>query len=136
MRYMAIDYGLKRIGLALCDGGEIIVSPLCQIENVTSNRQLAFDSILTLIREHAIEALVVGLPVNMDGTMGEQARISRNFGLKLAELTGLAVHFQDERLSSKSADRLLADSGLTRKSKKARRDMLAACEILKDFLGK
>ncbi|MBN2842995.1 MAG: Holliday junction resolvase RuvX, partial [Sedimentisphaerales bacterium] len=70
MRYMAVDYGLKRIGLALCDGGEIIVSPLCQIENVTSNRQLAFDSILTLIREHAIEALVVGLPVNMDGTMG------------------------------------------------------------------
>ncbi len=135
MRYMAIDYGLKRIGLAICDAGEIIVSPLCQLENSTVNRQMTVDSILTLLREHAIEAIVVGLPVNMDGTMGEQARISRNFGTKLAEQAGIPVYFQDERLSSKAADRLLADGGFTRKGKKARRDMIAACEILKDFLG-
>ena len=135
MRYLAIDYGLKRIGLAICDADEIIVSPLCQIQNSEVNRQMAIDNILSLIREHAIEQLVIGLPVNMDGTMGEQARISRNFGKKLEEQSGLKVNFQDERLSSRSADRMLADSGFTRKGKKARRDMLAACEILKDFLG-
>ena len=135
MRYMAIDYGLKRIGLAICDSGEIIVSPLCQIENPSFNRQQAIDNILTLLREHTVEAIVVGMPINMDGTIGEQARICRNFGIKVSEQAGLPVHFQDERLSSKSADRLLAEGGFTRKGKKARRDMLAACEILKDFLG-
>ncbi len=135
MRYLAIDYGLKRIGLAICDAGEIIVSPLCQIENSSFNRQLAIDSILTLLREHVIEAIVVGFPVNMDGTQGEQARISRNFGEKIAEQSGLPVYYQDERLSSRAADRLLAEGGFTRKGKKARRDMIAACEILKDFLG-
>ena len=135
MRYMSIDYGLRRIGLAICDAGEIIVSPLCQLDNPTENRQIAIDNIISLIREHEIEAIVVGMPVNMDGTIGEQARISRNFGDKLADQCGLKVHFQDERLSSRSADRLLADSGFSKKRKKARRDMLAACEILKTFLG-
>ncbi len=79
-------------------------------------------------------ALVVGLPLNMDGSEGDQAKLTRRFGDKLAQVSGLAVHYWDERLSSVTARRLMIPAELSRKKRKARLDRVAAQVILQSFL--
>lgn len=78
--------------------------------------------------------LVVGLPVNMDGTEGPQARAVRSFADRLGRRTGRVVRLQDERLTSAEADWRMAGSGMTHKQKKMKRDALAAAAILRDYL--
>lgn len=136
MRYLAIDYGLRRIGLATCDAGEIIVSPLCQLDIAKRKTEWVFEQLKIIIAANEIEAVVVGLPVNMDGSEGDQARLTRQFAEKLQDHCGLPVHLQDERLSSAAADEKLSVAGFSRQKHKARRDMLAACEILQSFLDR
>jgi putative Holliday junction resolvase len=130
MRYLAIDYGLKRLGLAVCDAEEIIVSPLCMITNAPKT----LEQLANIIQENQIEAIVMGLPLNMDDSEGPQAKCTREFSKQLLEMISIPLHFQDERLSSAAADDLLADSGLSFKKRKEKRDMLAACDILQEFL--
>jgi len=134
MRYLAIDYGLKRIGLAVCDAEEIIVSPLCQIASDPKNLSKAIEQIVSLNQENQIEAIIMGLPLNMDDSEGQQAKCTREFSNQLQEKISIPLHFQDERLSSAAADELLAGSGLSFKKRKEKRDMLAACDILQEFL--
>jgi len=95
---------------------------------------VTIDAIANAIQEHAIDALVVGLPLNMDGTLGQRVNITKQFAAQLAEKTNLPLHFQDERLTSAAAEEQLAGSGKTHKQKKKIRDALAATEILNDFL--
>lgn len=78
--------------------------------------------------------IVIGLPLNMDGTEGQRTRIVRAFGERLRSRCGRDVHYQDERLTSADADWQMAQTGLTHQQKKERRDALAAAAILKDFL--
>lgn len=78
--------------------------------------------------------LIMGLPLNMDGTEGPRAKIVRSFGDRLALRTGRAIHMQDERLTSADADWQMAGTGMTHKQKKEKRDSLAAAAILSDFL--
>jgi len=130
MRYLAIDYGLKRLGLAHCDAGEMIVSPLCQLPYDS----IVLEKLRQIITDSEIQAVVVGLPLNMDGSESEQSKASRKFAQNLEKTISLPVHLQDERLSSAAADEILNESGLTNKKRKARRDMLAACDILRNFL--
>ncbi len=134
MRYLAIDYGLKRLGLALCDPAETIVSPLCQWPVDVSRPDQILAKLQEVIAEHEIDALVVGLPLNMDDSEGEQAKLSRQFAERLAHAVHIPVHLQDERLSSMAADEMLAESGLSKSKRKTKRDMLAACDILQEFL--
>jgi putative Holliday junction resolvase len=134
MRYLAIDYGLKRLGLALCDPSETIVSPLCQLTLDRGRMDKTFEQIIGIIHENQVDALVVGLPLNMDDSEGPQAKVTRQFAGQMAGKISIPIYMQDERLSSHAADEKLLDSGLTRKKKKNRRDMLAACDILQDFL--
>ncbi len=136
MRYLAIDFGFKRLGLAICDPSETIVSPLCQLQIDKNRIEPVFQQIASLVSENRVEALLVGLPLNMDDSEGPQAKASRKFAEQLAKKIALPVHLQDERLSSQAADEKLLDSGLTRKKRKNRRDMLAACDILQDFLDR
>lgn len=136
MRYLAIDYGLKRLGLALCDRSETIVSPLCQLPVDVSLPDQIFAKLQEVIAEHGIDAVVVGLPLNMDDSEGEQAKVSRQFAEQLTKTMKIPVHLQDERLSSMAADEMLADSGLSKAKQKSKRDMLAACDILQEFLHK
>ena len=136
MRYLAIDYGLKRSGLALCDPAETIVSPLCQLTVDVSRPEHIITALTEIITEYAIDALVVGLPLNMDGSEGEQAKRSRRFGEQLETALEIPVHLQDERLSSMAADEMLAESGFSKAKRKSKRDMLAACDILQEFLRK
>ena len=134
MRYLAIDYGLKRLGVAICDANETIVSPLCQLQMEASGRQKLFEQFRQMVQEHQVEAVVVGLPLNMDDSEGDQAKLTRKFADDLAQAVSLPVHLQDERLSSSAADEKLALSGLSRKKQRQKRDMLAACDILEEFL--
>ena len=136
MRYLGIDYGLKRVGLAICDPGETIVSPLCQLQVNPERPAMFFDRLKQIISENQVDAIVIGLPLNMDDTEGPQAKLSRKVAGQLAQATNLKVHLQDERLSSAAADEILAQSGLSAQKRRARRDMLAACDILREFLNK
>ncbi len=137
MRYLAIDYGLKRVGLATCDPGETFVSPVCQLEAHPSQPEILIKRLKEVMDEYDAEAIVVGLPLNMDGSEGEQAKLTRAFAQRLSGAIDLEVHLQDERLSSMAADEQLAQrEELTKKKRKQRRDMLSACEILNDFLNK
>ena len=122
------------MGLAICDPSETFVSPVSQLTVEASRPGQVLEELGKLIREHEVEQVVVGLPLNMDGTEGDQAKATREFARKLGEFLGVEVHMQDERLSSSAADELLQESGLSRQQKKQRRDMLAACDILRDYL--
>ena len=143
MRYLCIDLGDKRTGLALGDAITRIVSPLDVLEVPIDQRggEALLDAIAAAIRDHLGDSpyakgeLVVGLPLNMDGSEGPRAKLVRAFADRLAQRCPRPLHFQDERLSSADADWHMARSGLTHKQKKLRRDALAAAAILRDYLA-
>ena len=130
MRYLAIDYGTKRTGLAICDPTETIVSPLAGLATAKDLLQ----KILEIIRSENVEAVIIGLPLNMDGTSGGQSQIVNDFAEKLKKLVSIPIFFQDERLTSFAAEGKLVERELTRKKKKSRIDALAAAEILQAFI--
>jgi putative holliday junction resolvase len=126
VRYLAIDLGDKRTGLAV----KVLETPIDRLLPVLVRE---VDAIVGLGPSES-RALVVGLPYNMDGTEGPRAKLVRAFAAKLEAATRLRVEWQDERLSSDAADKKMARSGLTHKQKKERRDALAAAAILQGFL--
>lgn len=130
MRYLAIDYGTKRTGLAICDPTETIVSPLAVIR---SEKGL-LEKISEVISSENVGAVVLGLPLNMDNSQGPQAKLVLKFAEKLRKSLRIPVHLQDERLSSFGAEKKLLSADL-RKSKVAERlDAVSAAEILDAFL--
>lgn len=131
MRYLAIDLGDKRTGVAIGDDHTGIVTPHEVI--TTSSETERFTRLRALIEWEGPAALVVGWPLNMDGSVGPSAEKCKAFADKLAEATRLPVHLHDERLTSAVADEQMAMSGLTHKQKKARRDALAAAAILRGY---
>ena len=132
MRVLAIDLGDKRTGLAIGDDETNLASPLTVIE--VARGDALIDAIGNSIKDHAPDAIVLGLPLNMDGTEGPQAKLAREFGQQQQLRCGLDVHYHDERLTSFAADQQMAGTGRTHKQKKRLRDALAAAEILRDFL--
>jgi len=131
-RLAGIDYGTKRIGIAISDAGRRIASPLENYE-----RRLVEDDanhFRNLVKSESIGGFIVGLPIHLSGDESQKSIEARAFGQWLGEVTGLAVCFQDERFSSVGADELLTEGGLTKKKRKQRRDMLAAQIILASFL--
>ena len=92
------------------------------------------ESLVRAINQQRPDAIIVGLPLNMDGTEGPAARSAREFAACLAAKVSIPMHFQDERLTSHAAEQHLNQSGRTHNEKKQLRDALAACEVLKDFL--
>ena len=132
MKYLAIDLGDKRTGVAVGDDDTSVVSPLTVIE--ASDVDERWRRVRTVVEEHAPDALVVGLPLNMDGSDGPRAKSARAFANELHDLTGLPVHLTDERLTTFAADHQMARTGLTHAQKKRHRAALAAGQILQDFL--
>ncbi len=130
MRYLAIDYGDKRTGLAICDHAETIASPLAVIQG----QKDLLKKIADVVETENVEAIVLGLPLNMDDSQGPQARLIFKFADQLKEHLNIPIHFQDERLSSFSAEGKLAPAQLTRGKKRKRLDAVAAAEILEVFL--
>ena len=132
-RFLGIDHGSKRIGLAVSDPGATLASPLTTIDAATNfSDQVA--AILSYAKEFEIDAFVIGLPLNMDDTEGNQAKTVRRFGAELLRISGKPVHYWDERLSSHAAEDLLRPAELTRKKRKARLDRVAAQIMLQEFL--
>jgi len=132
MRYLALDIGDKRTGVAAGDDVVRLVQPLVVVEAPRGESLLV--ALAKVIEEHAPDALVVGLPLNMDDTEGPAARAMRDFARSLEARFEVPVHMQDERLTSADADARMARSGRTRGEKKALRDALAAAAILEEFL--
>ena len=132
MRYLAIDPGQKRTGLAVGSDVTGIAHPLRVIQTASADERMR--QIGLAIGEHGADALVLGLPRNMDGSEGPAAREARHLARQLTAKFGLPVHFADERLSSFAADEAMSQSGLTHGQKKSRRDALAAAVILREFL--
>lgn len=130
VRYLGIDYGKRRVGLAICDGGQTITSPLAVLEG----RGDVFARIYRIVKAESVGALVVGLPLNMDGSEGPQAAATRQFGDKLGKYVGLPVYFQDERLSSFAAEQDFAGIDLPKARRRKPLDAVAAAHILEAFL--
>lgn len=130
MKYLAIDYGSRRTGLAVCDPSQTICSPLAVLD---STRDL-IAQITEFIKTENAEAVVIGLPLNMDDSEGPQAKSVRAFAADLAKSIEIQIHFQDERLTSFAADEKLDMTDLSPAQKKQRRDAVAAADILQTFL--
>jgi len=132
MRYLAIDYGLKHTGLAICDAAETICSPLTVIDGAKG----LIEKIGQIVKTEQVHAIVLGLPLNMDGSQGPQADLVLHFAERLKEQVNIPVNFQDERLTTFSAEVKMAsmESAGRKKKKKRRLDAIAAAEILEAFL--
>ncbi len=132
MRWLAIDHGTVRIGLAVGDTDDGVASPL---EGIPAGpREAVFRRVAELAGQYDAVGVVVGWPLNMDDTEGPQGQLARRFAADLAVATGLDVRLWDERLSSMSADIKLAGH-YTRKKRRARQDAVAAAAICQDFLA-
>jgi putative Holliday junction resolvase len=132
-RYLGIDYGTKRIGLAISDVDGRIASPL----SVIARPPALADQVRAVLRgadEFGFDEIVVGIPLNMDGSVGPQADLTRRFVAALRGALAAPVHEWDERLTSRAADELMAPRRLTNRQRKDRRDALAAQVLLQGFL--
>lgn len=132
MKIMAVDLGKARTGLAVCDEGEMLASPLTVLPSY--NREKLLEQITNLTNEHKIELLVVGLPLNMDGSEGESAQNALAFAEELGQRTGLPVEMKDERGTTITAHNYLNKTDTRGKKRKAVVDAVAATIILQDFL--
>lgn len=132
-RLAGIDYGRRRIGVAICDAERIICSPLC-VHQTTGDRAVDTAFFQRLVAAETIAGFVVGLPVHADGTDSAMSVEVERFGGWLGRITGRPVVFQDERYSSREADGMLAGIGMTRGRKKARTDAVAAQVVLQSWL--
>ena len=131
--HLGIDYGRRRIGLAISDASEMIATPttaLAGTGQVERDARLVVD----FADRNGVEHFVVGLPINMDGSEGPQAKLARRFADKLAALAGRPVELYDERLTSWAADRALEEAQLSPGKRKARRDSVAAQIMLQGYL--
>lgn len=133
MRIMGLDLGERRVGVAVSDELGMLAHPLTTLE-VQGDRSL-LDQVGTLARENAVERLVVGLPLNQDGSVGPRAQRVQTLSRKLADATALPVDEIDERFSSQAAQRVL-DQAPRKKTRqeKGRLDRIAAVIILQSYL--
>lgn len=138
MRYLGIDYGHKRIGLACVDTEDPPVKALQAATQKSLDKRL--DHIEEIVKRQSIQALVVGYPYNIDGSVGFKAKEVDDFIHALSKRLTLKVHRVDESFSSRLADESMSKpkkslSKRIQERKKGTRDSLAACQILRDFLS-
>ena len=131
-RVMGLDYGDVRIGVAMSDLTRLISSGLESYTRVNLAKDLEhFDKI---IKENKVQVVVLGLPLNMDGTEGVRVEKTRFFADKLAEKSGVKIEYFDERLSSVNAEEILISAGVRRDKRKGVIDKLSATLILQSYL--
>ncbi len=132
MRIMAVDLGLARTGLAICDAREMLASPIGTVEERRAEHLL--QKVAAAAKEHGAEQIVVGHPRNMDGTRGESARRAETFAHSLAEMTGLPTALWDERMTTVTAIGYLNTTDVRGKKRKQVVDTVSATIILQDYL--
>ena len=137
MRILGLDYGARTIGVAVSDSSGKLALPLETVRRKEENKlRRSLARIQQLCAEYGAERIVIGLPLNMDDTEGERARLTRLFGDHVTRRTGLPVVYEDERLTSVEADELLAEGGVPWKDRKKTEDQIAAALILRSYLEK
>jgi len=131
-RILALDIGSKRIGVAVSDELQLAAHGL----ETVSARPIgkAIEVLQGLVREYNVQEMVVGLPLNMDGTSGASAEAVRGVSRQLEEALHVAVRFEDERMTTAQAERVLLEGNVARKKRRDVRDRLAAVLILQSFL--
>lgn len=133
MRVLAIDLGAKNIGTAISDALGLTVRPVETIRRSNSVRDIA--RLAFLVGDLGAEAVVVGLPLRMDGSIGDAATAAIRFAERLRQRLDVAVFTQDERLTSYEADQMMIERGVSRAERRARSDEVAAMIILQDYLA-
>lgn len=132
MRTLGIDYGDKRIGLALSDELGIIASPLEVYRRKSLEEDLKY--LAKIIDDKKVGDIVIGLPINMDGTMGERVQLTKAFGKNLSSITILPIRYIDERWTSIESEKILIEGNVRREKRKALIDKMAAQNILQRYL--
>ena len=134
MRLAALDVGDARIGVAVSDELGLTVRGIGIVRRVGGRRDL--DALAALLSPLAPDRIVVGLPLNMDGTEGPQAARVRAFGRRVGTHLGMPVDFWDERLTTVEAERTLREAGMSRAQRRERLDQEAAAIILESYLAR
>jgi putative holliday junction resolvase len=133
-RILAIDFGRRRIGLALSDELGLMANGLPTLK--VRNKDHAFDSVVEVIQIHMPGLIVFGLPLNLDGTRGEMVSVIEAFVEALKEVIDIQIEFIDERLTSVAAHRTMQEMGIKQKGNKGVVDRLAAVYLLEIYLQK
>lgn len=132
MRILAVDYGDARTGLAICDERETLASPLKTVESWDPRR--VAEEIGKTAKKEGAGRIVVGHPINMDGSVGPRAEICREFAQLVREVTGLTVTLWDERQTTVIANTYLSESNIRGQKRKKLIDAVAAVVILEGYL--
>jgi putative Holliday junction resolvase len=132
-RILALDLGEVRTGVAVSDPFGWTAQPVEVVQTRSTDHLIR--RISELVREYEVETLLVGMPLNMDGTEGAQARWVRQFGARLSrEIPGPEIVYWDERLTTFESEEVLIESGVKSRKRKSRRDKIAAALILRSYL--
>lgn len=135
MRLLAIDYGTNSVGLAISDELRLTARPLATIRVGGKLRGALLTEVKRYVTEYEVAEIVVGLPINMDGTFGHAVERVMKFIAKLRTELKIPVHTIDERLTSRAADERLRAAGAGAAERRSRSDQYAALIILEDFLA-
>ncbi|MBO5609796.1 MAG: Holliday junction resolvase RuvX [Eubacterium sp.] len=135
MRIMGLDYGTKTVGVAISDDMMITAQPVETIVRERANKlRKTYQRIEELISQNDVEKIVIGKPLNMNGTEGEMVQLMREFSQELSRRTGLEIIEVDERLTTSEADRILKETGVAISGRKEHIDKMAAAIILQTYL--
>ncbi|MBN1595898.1 Holliday junction resolvase RuvX [candidate division FCPU426 bacterium] len=132
-RVLGLDYGQRRIGVAISDPLGLTAQPLLVLGN---KRKVIMQELAALIKERQVQTVVLGLPRHLSGQEGEKAAQVRAFGSTLAQATAVEVQYLDERLTTTAAQRVLTESGMSGRKKRRVVDKLAAVLILQNWLDR
>ncbi|MBR1893564.1 MAG: Holliday junction resolvase RuvX [Lachnospiraceae bacterium] len=137
MKYIGLDYGSKTVGVALTDETGTIARSVEIVRRENEKRlRRTCARIESIIVENHVDEIVIGLPLNMDGSEGERAEKAREFAEMLGRRTGMVVHMVDERLTTVEADEIMdANAIKDRRERKSKVDSIAAAVILQDFIN-
>lgn len=133
MRYLGLDVGNRRVGVAVSDELGLTAQPVLTLERKSNPRE-DLRSLARLARRFGVAGIVVGLPLHLSGEESPQAKKTRGFAAELGTLTGLPVYFEDERLTTEEAHAVLYEAGRARQTHRSVVDQVAATLILKGFL--
>jgi putative Holliday junction resolvase len=133
MRCLGLDLGSKRIGVALCDPDERVATPLTVVER-SKSRAHDHANIAKLVAEYEVEAVVVGLPLNMSGKVTAAAQSAKEETEQLRAALGIPVHLHDERLTTVTADRSLMEMEMKADARRRVVDKVAAAVMLQAYL--
>ena len=136
MRYLGIDLGSKTVGLAMSDTTLTIASTYKTIFFKDEDYNSTINEIKDIIKEYNITKIILGLPKNMNNTLGERAEITLKYKELLEKSTGLPFIMFDERLTSVISNSILIEADMSRKKRKKKVDSIAAQIILQDYLNK